>query len=233
MAIQTINIGNLANDGTGDDLRTAFIKVNNNFTSLDNDININELDGENIGSGSGIFAQKTDRNLQFKTLNAGANISLTESGTSVAITANVGVKQLLCVSDNGTIALESSLNLLYLQGGTNIGTEVINSKMFFNVLGTDLLKLDPAPTLNANLNANSKNITGAEIISSNSFIGDLEGLVYGVDIRVLNRNFAGFDLGGITPIAETLLDFLLLSQDIDMGTFANPYEVSIQGGTFI
>jgi len=29
MAIQTINIGNIANDGTGDDLREAFIKVNN------------------------------------------------------------------------------------------------------------------------------------------------------------------------------------------------------------
>ena len=31
MAVQTINIGNAANDGTGDDLREAFIKVNNNF----------------------------------------------------------------------------------------------------------------------------------------------------------------------------------------------------------
>ena len=36
MAIQTINIGNIANDGTGDDLREAFIKVNNNFTELNN-----------------------------------------------------------------------------------------------------------------------------------------------------------------------------------------------------
>ena len=35
MAIQTINIGTIANDGTGDDLREAFVKVNNNFTELD------------------------------------------------------------------------------------------------------------------------------------------------------------------------------------------------------
>ena len=28
MTIQTINIGALANDGTGDDLRAAFLKVN-------------------------------------------------------------------------------------------------------------------------------------------------------------------------------------------------------------
>ena len=33
MAIQTINVGNLANDGTGDDLREAFIKVNQNFVN--------------------------------------------------------------------------------------------------------------------------------------------------------------------------------------------------------
>ena len=31
MAKQTIGIGSSANDGTGDDLREAFVKVNNNF----------------------------------------------------------------------------------------------------------------------------------------------------------------------------------------------------------
>ena len=31
MAIQNINLGTYANDGTGDDLRSAFTKVNDNF----------------------------------------------------------------------------------------------------------------------------------------------------------------------------------------------------------
>ena len=35
MTVQTINIGTLANDGSGDDLREAFIKTNQNFTDLD------------------------------------------------------------------------------------------------------------------------------------------------------------------------------------------------------
>jgi hypothetical protein len=42
MARQTINIGSSANDGTGDPLRTAFDKINDNFVELygtDNDIN--------------------------------------------------------------------------------------------------------------------------------------------------------------------------------------------------
>jgi hypothetical protein len=34
MAKQIINLGNSANDGTGDDLRTAFVKVRNNFDDL-------------------------------------------------------------------------------------------------------------------------------------------------------------------------------------------------------
>ena len=34
MAQQTINIGTNANDGTGDPLRTAFDKINDNFSEL-------------------------------------------------------------------------------------------------------------------------------------------------------------------------------------------------------
>ena len=36
MAKQTINIGTSANDGTGDPLRTAMSKTNDNFTELYN-----------------------------------------------------------------------------------------------------------------------------------------------------------------------------------------------------
>jgi hemin uptake protein HemP len=40
MTVQLVNIGNVVNDGTGDDLRTAFEKANNNFTELSNTIRI-------------------------------------------------------------------------------------------------------------------------------------------------------------------------------------------------
>jgi hypothetical protein len=42
MTIQTINIGSYANDGSGDDLRTAFTKVNANFALLGTDIPVAE-----------------------------------------------------------------------------------------------------------------------------------------------------------------------------------------------
>ena len=34
MAQQSINIGSAANDGTGDPLRTAFDKINDNFSEI-------------------------------------------------------------------------------------------------------------------------------------------------------------------------------------------------------
>lgn len=42
MPIQTINVGSYANDGSGDDLRSAFKKVNENFSLLGTDIPISQ-----------------------------------------------------------------------------------------------------------------------------------------------------------------------------------------------
>lgn len=38
MTQQIIDVGTVANDGTGDSLRTAFIKTNDNFTELYNQV---------------------------------------------------------------------------------------------------------------------------------------------------------------------------------------------------
>jgi len=64
--IHTINLGNYANDGTGDDLRTAFEKVNNNFAALNSEVTI--AGAENVGQGVGIFATRSAATLDFKSL---------------------------------------------------------------------------------------------------------------------------------------------------------------------
>ena len=66
MAISTSNIGTRSNDGTGDDLREAFVKVNNNFTELDarqaeNTTASNRLADD--GTTKGVFAEKSNDNL--------------------------------------------------------------------------------------------------------------------------------------------------------------------------
>ena len=56
MAQQTINIGAVANDGTGDPLRTAFDKVNDNFTELYAD---DAGDVNSVNAGTGISVDQT------------------------------------------------------------------------------------------------------------------------------------------------------------------------------
>ncbi|CAB4125994.1 hypothetical protein UFOVP181_244 [uncultured Caudovirales phage] len=90
MTIQPINLGNYANDGTGDDLRTAFEKVNANFNTLSSTVNI--INGTNLGSGTSIFAQKNLANLEFKTLTSTDNsvtITHTDDTVNLKSTANV------------------------------------------------------------------------------------------------------------------------------------------------
>ena len=82
MAIQTINIGGYANDGTGDDLRAAFEKVNANFIELSGTVNI--VGSTNLGVGAGLYAQKNLANLEFKSLTSTDNsITITSTATTV------------------------------------------------------------------------------------------------------------------------------------------------------
>lgn len=72
MAKQTINIGTTANDGAGDPLRTAFDKVNDNFTELYSD------DAGDVGSiigGAGITASSATGDV---------TLSITDDGVSYA-----------------------------------------------------------------------------------------------------------------------------------------------------
>ena len=68
MNIQTINVGAIANDGTGDHLRDAFIKVNSNFTEV---------------SHSDIIPETGDRTLQ---LTDNYNIITVDSAVASIIT---------------------------------------------------------------------------------------------------------------------------------------------------
>ena len=65
MSINLINIGNVVNDGLGDDLRTAFEKVNANFADLQAQVGAN---GFNVGAGVGVFKNRVGGNLNFKSL---------------------------------------------------------------------------------------------------------------------------------------------------------------------
>lgn len=87
MPITLVDLGTFANDGTGDDLRTAFEKVNNNFTSLDN---VTISNATNLGAGAPVFAGKVGSlevgdNLTFRSLSSGPNIQIAYDGATITI----------------------------------------------------------------------------------------------------------------------------------------------------
>jgi hypothetical protein len=79
MTIQPINIGNVVNDGLGDDLCTAFEKVNANFSDLSTQLTITAVNVNNTGVG--VFKEKVGAELRFKKLVSGTKMLLTDTYT--------------------------------------------------------------------------------------------------------------------------------------------------------
>lgn len=129
MTIQKINIGNQVNDGLGDDLRTAFQKVNANFTDLGTQLTIT---GSNIGGvGTGIFKQKTGAILEFKSLVSGSKISIDEFTNTIQIRSTAPDAFTQVTTNSGTVAA-STYPALTLQGGADIDVTAFGSAITVN-----------------------------------------------------------------------------------------------------
>ncbi len=90
MTIELINLGQYANDGTGDDLRTAFEKVNSNFTTLN--LTLGVTNATNVGSGSQLFKAKVSDTLQFRTLrspNGSVSVVSTDNTVDLSVTTEL------------------------------------------------------------------------------------------------------------------------------------------------
>ena len=132
MARQNINIGSSANDGTGDPLRTAFDKINDNFIELygsDNDINTLDanLDVNNFAITTGVTNGDItvtpngtgNINLGSITVN-GSTISANDS-TQITIAENIQTTGTLNVSGAATIGGAATLNTsLALSSGATV-----------------------------------------------------------------------------------------------------------------
>lgn len=162
MAIQTINIGTNPNDGTGDDLRTAFDKVNDNFTEL------LAVGGEtntasNLGIGEGVFKQKTAQDLQFKTIrNTDGTIAITSDGNSLYLDTNN-----LADNDFGSIQVDNGNTLTASSSGQLFGIKGGNTNIVTTVSGTDIVitgafevSNDATPQLGGDLSILSNSIIG-------------------------------------------------------------------------
>lgn len=239
MAIQLINVGNIANDGTGDDLREAFIKVNQNFEELDLRDD-EQTTASNLGEvGEGVFAQRLNYDLQFKKLVPGANITLNSTDTGVTINSQAGITQLVFSSDSGSLNLTSA-GLLNINGGEGISTAIINDTLTISNTSSEIVT-DTTPELGGNLDALGNDITNVNNLSASNisgfFNGNMNGLVWGIDIRTLNDAVGNisdsFDFGQITLTVGNILEYLVATTEVDQGTIVSPDPIVIDNGSFV
>jgi hypothetical protein len=131
--INTINIGNVVNDGLGDDLRTAFQKVNANFAALNSELTVTVTAAQ--GTGVSLFKEKSGANLVFKTLVSGSNIALNDTGTSVQINMDEPLGFIRFDGDSGTVN-STVHNHLTLQGTNAPGSTTSRKDIEVTISGS-------------------------------------------------------------------------------------------------
>ena len=85
-----IKLGKYPNDGTGDDLYTAFNKIVGTFDLINSELGVSSA--ENIGDGEGIFAGKVDNNLQLKTITGSSGSTVTSTADTINIAGLASVE---------------------------------------------------------------------------------------------------------------------------------------------
>jgi hypothetical protein len=123
MAKQVIGIGTTANDGTGDPIRTAFDKTNDNFTEL--------YDGAGVADDSITYAKLADEFTTVDPLTAGATVNvnfedaqvytltITEATEITFSNVSTGMVKDIIVTGNFGLTLPTSLKEI---SGTYDGT---------------------------------------------------------------------------------------------------------------
>ena len=135
MAKQTVNIGTNQDDGTGDVLRDAFKKINENFEEI-----YTELGGTSL---SGLSFTGTT----IGTDTAGANITVdTTVGGQIVLAGPVSVSETLAVTGNTTLT-----GTLDVDGNTTLDAVAIS----------ETLAVTGATTLSGALTGTSLSLTGA------------------------------------------------------------------------
>ena len=223
MAITRINVGNVANDGTGDDLRQAFVKVNNNFSELDARV-VPQNNAENLGTGEGVFYTKENNTLQFRSLLAGADVSLAADGNSITISSN---SVLYVKTDGNTLTLSGEGKQFGIKGGQNITTSLSGDSINVALDGTDLIFQDKNPILGDALDANGFNINdvnslNAVNITATSITGALTGTVNGYDVADMGRIINGVDYGLLSDNVLSMIQIMFLNTPVDYGTITAP-----------
>ena len=206
MAKQVINIGTTANDGTGDPLRSAFDKVNDNFTELYSD---DQGDVGSIIAGADISVDQATGNVtvtntapdQTVTLTEGANVTITGTYPDFTIASDDVVGAVTSVNGQTGVAvldtadISEDTNLYYTEARVSANTSV----------AANTAKTGITTQQAADIVANNAKVSGVESITATSPLavdastGDVtltieNGLITALQLAVTGNGASGQSL---------------------------------------
>ena len=140
-----INVGRIVNDGLGDDLRTAFLKINGNFEELEDQVELAlGRDAENVGNGVPVYKNKEDNILKFRSFLPGRYTEIEEMGDAIQIGTNVPQPFTRFDTNEGTVLSYDHPELTFAGGEDivvkangpviTIDSRGINGKHFMSIL---------------------------------------------------------------------------------------------------
>ena len=167
MARQVINVGSTANDGTGDGLRTAYIKCNDNFQEL---FNTSQTPVE-IVNGTSNMAVAESANVTIS-IAGDANV-VNFAGSISEFTGNISATGDISIGNSLTITQDVTVGDQLIITGT-IGSNIIPDTNGTRDLGSNAAKfkdiyLSGTSTVLGNITS-SANIAGSNIIASQDVI---------------------------------------------------------------
>jgi hypothetical protein len=229
MTVSTINIGNIANDGTGDDLREAFIKVNNNFLELDAR-NPEQTTASNQFADSvttaGVFKEKDGFNLKFKNITAGQNITLAVDDNQITINTT-GIVSLQYTADAGVINPIGATDLFKFAGAGGTTTTLgVNGNSIKQLTIDSRLANESNPSLGGTLNANNNQIVGISTLQ----VGNIDALIKGQDVTDLD-SLIGFNFGTLTAGITNWIEYFESIHPVNLGTIVTPGTIDIDLGS--
>ena len=166
MARQEINVGATANDGTGDGLRTAYIKCNDNFAELYG----SSIEPTFIANGTSNVSVANNANVTISI--AGSSNVVTFSGTETNISGNVTIATDLDVGNSLTITQDFTIGDQLIINGS-VGSNILPDTNDARTLGNATLRFAETNTVLVDASGNitsGANIAGANIIASEDVI---------------------------------------------------------------
>jgi hypothetical protein len=196
MAQLTLDVGSNANDGTGDTLRDAMVKVNTNFTELFSSPLI--ASGVTV-SGNEIRSNRSNDDLKF--IPSGTGNVIIETGTGLTVDSNISI------NDNTIKTTVTNSNLELSGSGTGV-VDILSALTTASVTAVGDWAVTGTHTIEGILDVDYVRIKD-NVITTNASNADLvisassSGVVKIDDIDIGGGAIDNAIVGGTTPLAGT------------------------------